>query len=338
MPGMPYHLEKGPWLSILEDYLNADTYRMIEALRHFRNSHAESSSLASTPFLLTPALDGDPDYPTLADRRRHLQNDWFGSTSGARPSFVADTIGAADLAEAVASELAAGADMSTSGGVRDFATRVMDDERVTLDAWPSTGFWFQYHGDVEGIVRESLIRGIEVALGIDHDADLPTDLPPRILPIELFWKCPQRWFEGWVTWRWDDEHCTGQVTVMFATPGSGKPVLESPGLGDGAVEASTSRVDVDESRPAGPGPGEPGRNARQSTKGMWVISQAEHVQLPATPDDRASGQGDWVIPPFGPSYVGVGEVICVQPAESDGGVKPFGRRWEEPNTNMMEEV
>ena len=42
MPGMPYHLEKGPWLSILEDYLNADAYRLIEALRHFRNSRAES--------------------------------------------------------------------------------------------------------------------------------------------------------------------------------------------------------------------------------------------------------------------------------------------------------
>lgn len=331
MPGMPYHLEKGPWLSILEDYLNADSARLIDALAQFRASRDHSTSLGVSPFFDSDSFDGDPDYQTPDARRGHMQNDWFGSTTGDAPDFVADVVREAGVDDALGDELSAGVDVSTATGVLDFAQRILDDERVPLDAWPSTGFWFQYHGNVEGIIRESLIRGIEIALGLEHDAEVPEDGPERVLPIELFWKCPQRWFEGWITWRWDRTHRTGQVMIMFATPGSGKPVLQSPGLGQNALLEPSSIVDEDRPAPIGPGPSEPDRNAFQSPKGMWVVSQTDHVQLPATPDERGSTAGDWIIPPFGPSYVGAGPVICVQPAEEDGGVRPFGRTWNPPS-------
>ena len=34
---------------------------------------------------------------------------------------------------------------------------------------PRTGFWHNWYGDAEGIVRETYIRAIEVSLGIPHE-------------------------------------------------------------------------------------------------------------------------------------------------------------------------
>ena len=332
MPGMPYHLEKGPWLSILEDYLNADIQRRIDALAEMRATRDEGS-LADLSFMRTPALEGDPDYPTFDDRRDHLQRDWFGSADGSPPDFVRQAFAGLDdepSADVVEAVTGAGID-GTAQSLADFAARLTDDDRIALDAWPTTGFWFQYHGDVESIVRESLIRAIEVSLGLDHDEEVGRTAA-RELPIELFWKCPQRWFEGWLTWRWDPHHRTGQVTVMLATPGSGKPVLEAPEMGVDATRPDSSRVDGVGDAPTGPGPTSTA-DPLQSPKGMWVISHADHVQLSAPPDDRPSPSGSWVIPPFGPTYVGVGPVICVQPDERDGGVRPFGRPYVDPDVS-----
>lgn len=329
MPGMPYHLEKGPWLSILEDYLNADPRRLVDALDQFRECRS-GRSLADLDFLRSPSLEGDPDYPTLDDRRGHLQNDWFGSTDGRPSNFVEATLRRIDgLPEEQASALREEGSTGTAGGLTRFARSLTSLPDVRFDAWPSTGFWFQYHGDVEGIVRESLIRAMEVAIGIDHDAAAPS-VPDRVLPIELFWKCPQRWFEGWVTWRWDPAHRTGQVTLMLATPGSGKPVLENPELGRESFIPSTSRVDAPGDSPTGPGPAD-SADALQAPKGMWVITHRQHAQLPSPPDDRAMDEGNWLIPSFGPTYVGAGPVICVQPDERDGGVRPFGRPYRDPD-------
>src|SRR5690606_37854530 len=132
---------------------------------------------------------------------------------------------------------------------------------------------------------------IEVSLGIDHGADIPAGEPDRTLPIELYWKCPQRWFEGWITWRWDASHGTGQVTALIATPGSGKPVLENPEMGQDAVQATSSRVEQAGDPPTSPAPCDPERNAGQSAKGMWVVTHAEHLQLPSLPAHDGSPSG-----------------------------------------------
>ena len=324
MPGMPYHLEKGPWLSILEDYLNADVSRTIDLLDQLREARQDRRSLADLPFLLTPALEGDPDYPTLADRKAHLQTDWFGSADGCTPDFVTEVLGM--LSSATGAGVRPPAD-DDAAEMQRFAADVVDAEDPGLGAWPTTGFWYQYHGDVEGIVRETLIRSIEVSLALDHDAEVPDSGPTRFLPVELFWKCPQRWFEGWVTWRWDPTHAFGQVTTMFATPGSGKPLLEAPLAGADATQPITSRVEVDGQVPVGPGVAEPSGNPGQAPKGMWLLTQREHAQLLSPRTSLGAPAGAWMVPPFGPTYVGCGPVICVQPSEADGGVKPFGRPW-----------
>lgn len=330
MPGMPYHLEKGPWLSILEDYLNASTERLLEALDELRRVERGERRLSDLEVFHSPSFDGDPDYPTFQERRDHLLKDWLGVDAGG--GFVARTVDQLTDDQRRDLELALGPipelhDTVAEVGAFASAVAALPDASVT---WPNTGFWFQYHGDVERIVASSFVRGIEVALGLEHDADPPDEGPNRRLPIELFWKCPQRWFEGWVTWRWNAAGGVGGVMIMLATPGSGKPVLENPDLGEGSTRPSSSSVADAEPAPVLPPASDPARNPQQSAMGMWVITHAGHAQLPVLSGARGTPAGEWHIPAFGPTYVGVGDVVCVQPSEADGGVRPFGRPFEPP--------
>ncbi len=331
MPGMPYHLEKGAWLSVLEDYLNGDPNRTAKALTLLRDPDLP---VTDTGFLASPALDGDPEYNTDDKRQRHLQQDWFGwpaggSTWPTRATFAQEVL---DLLPADAAAIAADApgENATAEQMRAWTTAVAPLVGPDFDGWPATGFWHQYFGDVEGIVRETLIRALEVSLGLDHGQEIPTDGPVRRLPIELFWKCPQCWFDGWVTWRFDRAAGTGQVTVLFTTPGSGKPILEQALDGAGAFVPRTSRTPATGPAPAGPAPSDPAANAEQAAKGMWVVTHTDNLQLPVLPSAGGRPSGQWLIPPFGPAYVGVGPVVCVQPSEPDGGVAPLGRAYTDP--------
>lgn len=337
MPGMPYHLEKGGWLSVLEDYLNGVPGRSAEVLRQLRDPNIKVSD---TGFLQSPSLNKDPDYETVEKRVRHLRQEWFGY--GGDPVMPADPQAPflTQVGERVAAQ-PAGADIWKAITRRGLPAEcdwqaVLDllDElapQVTgLRNWPITGFWVQYYGDVEEIVRQTLIRTIEVSLGLDHGEDIPAGGPRRQLPIELFWKCPQRWFEGWVTWRWDESHGHGQVTSMFATPGSGKPVLQNPLDGLDAFEPSTSTTRELLPAPIGPAPSVGRRDWRGAPKGMWVVTHQYHLEMPDLPDHYPTGKGDWAIPEFGPTYVGLCDVVCVQPSEADGGTKPFGRGYLPP--------
>src|SRR3954453_10638373 len=171
MPGMPYHLEKGPVLSVLENMLDrsaAELEVLLDRLRDPTIPMAQVGGLDST------TLDAPPS-PTELDRVAHIERDWFGFAPGtqAQPAF-------------------------------------------NLFSHRTTGLWESYYGDVVGIVRETMTRAVEVSLGLDHGADPPGS---RRWPIELFWKCPNPWFEGWVTWRHDPADVDrGQVTVVLATP------------------------------------------------------------------------------------------------------------------------
>ena len=172
MPGMPYHLEKGPVLSVLEDVLRGPTAQVENILTRLRDP---SVPLAEVGGLDSTTLNAPP-YPTTGDRVAHIEKDWFGYVVGTQQQAPFNPL-----------------------------------------TNPTTGFWENYWGDVAGIVRETLTRAVEVALGLDHDAEPPGT---RHWPIELFWKCPNPWFEGWVTWRHEpSQPASGQVTVILATPG-----------------------------------------------------------------------------------------------------------------------
>ena len=72
MPTMPYHLEKGPTLSVLEDFL-ADEGRLITAIGQLRTGRL----LSNIGFLNSPNLNAGPN-PTLALRVAYLNQEWLG--------------------------------------------------------------------------------------------------------------------------------------------------------------------------------------------------------------------------------------------------------------------
>ena len=336
MVGMPYHLEKGPWFAILEDYLNGQDGRSLEFLMELRRLRSCGGRLTEIEFLDSPALDSDEDNGDPDARRIHLGDDWFGGPANGDGFVAALEAKLCDTAPAVADRLRLPErePITEARALRELAAEVAqtveETEGARLNGWPVTGFWFQYFGDVDAIVRETLIRSIEVSLGLDHDQEPGPDGPPFQLPIELFWKCPQRWFEGWVSWRWDARHGTGQVTTMLATPGSGKPVLEHPQLGQDPHGIPRFLADEPVDGPRTPAPGVRGDAPNIYPKGLWVVTHRQHAKLATTPDDGGTESGRWFIPPFGPTYVGVGDVICYQPVEFDGGTNPAGRPWVPP--------
>jgi hypothetical protein len=181
---------------------------------------------------------------------------------------------------------------------------------------PTTGYWQQYYGDVEKIVRETLIRAIEVSLGLDYGEKTPSSgqATKRHWPVELWWKCGQGWFEGWVTWH-NDQHenraparDAGQVTVVLATPGTGYQVLVDPTMG-----RHLPHFEVDPPNTRRPGPGE-------RFQGSWVVTHNVHDERAMLTSASADeGQLRW--PVFGTGYVGTKRVLCVQPSWADGGTQ-----------------
>ena len=133
-----------------------------------------------------------------------------------------------------------------------------------------TGYWKGYHGEVSAIIREALIRAAEVSLGLEHDGAIPQtaagDLdPPRRWPVEVFWACPNPWFEAWVTWRdhGDDGHGNSRGQVML--------LLKSPG-----DTFNTTISDL--TAPPHPFADMLDPASSDTEQGMWVISHARHAK------------------------------------------------------------
>jgi hypothetical protein len=178
---------------------------------------------------------------------------------------------------------------------------------------PNTGFWQEWYGDAEGVLREGLIRALEVALGVRHGED-PGSRIPRSWRLEVFWRCPIPWFETWVTWR---QHGNGprdgQVTVLISTPGHGHPVKNTP---------------VRQNEPANSGYQLNPVNTGGAPQGMWVVSQAYHRPWPKQITVE-SGLGEWTFPAQGLGYVSQGPVVVVSPPEREGGVLNPPRQWSQ---------
>ena len=259
MPGsMPYSLEKGPYLSVIEDYVNGSRGRALETLAKLRNGDAidEIDAFDSQP------LDAGP-YST-AQLRDHFKQDWLGYKPDG------------------------------NGGW-------LPPPKFDALTSPTTGFWQAWHGDCEGVLRLTLIRALEISLGVPHGQAAAANATQH-WPIELFWRCPIPWFEGWVTWRVKGTPSTdGQVTVLLSTPSHGHPLKNTP-LRTNVVP------DYAEDPPSAVG-----------SQGSWVVSQRYHrprkvvMSLP-------SPQGTGTFPTVGLAYNSEGTPVTVSPAEWEGGV------------------
>jgi hypothetical protein len=186
----------------------------------------------------------------------------------------------------------------------------------------TTGFWRNWYGDAEAVVRETTARAIEVSLDIDHESDIPAndngdvtnDVVKRNWPVEFWWLCGMRWFHASLTWRHEHGNARhGVVVVTWITPGNGDEMyhdLDAPPKND---DGSFKLDPIDAS----------------ARFGSWIVGQPNNDTYAAT-SWEGTGIGKW------PSPVGVTRssaegarvVTTVQPAFPDGGVSNQKPEWD----------
>jgi hypothetical protein len=179
-------------------------------------------------------------------------------------------------------------------------------------------YWGYWRGDAQGIIRETMVRAIEVALGLEHgEDDAGTDR--RHWHVSLLTACGIRWFEGWINWRRvGADPDGGHVMVLLLTPTHGKPA--DPTL----LRPTTSSAHS-------PGPPYEVNPARAvGDQGLWAVGTALERRIDPEPTSAQwVSPGTFPRPHLGPTYVGDGDIVVVAPPEAQGGVLPDGRRYEE---------
>lgn len=128
----------------------------------------------------------------------------------------------------------------------------------------STGYWVGYFGNTEAVVREALIRTLEVAGGMSRGVQSPTT---REWPIEVAWKCPNPYFEVWISWQKRGSGPTdGHVTMLICTPPD-----------------RNNRLVTDVQFPPPPSSGSavptplPDPTAATADEGMWLVAYKKHT-------------------------------------------------------------
>jgi hypothetical protein len=188
----------------------------------------------------------------------------------------------------------------------------------------STGWWTTWYGDAEGILRETMVRAIEVALGIPHDGDPQENT--QCWRMTFMWTCAAPMLQGWVYW-WDFDYNAngsssgtgsgngsghgdaGMVNVIFSTPGNGHPLYATP-----YRSATDDPPDYDVNPTASQG----------DEYGLWVIGE-DQMEVRQPESTTFMGLGHGVIPDPWPNFFHTsGGAVTVSPAEVDGGVKHAG--------------
>jgi hypothetical protein len=294
---MPYHLEKGATLRILELHLNRNRAEMRHILGRLRASQGVSApaGTAGIDWILDdPETGGVPSWWTHAAIQ---QRDLVTGGRAIRDRLIEKWLG---------------------------WSRATGNWKPPDPAQPTTGYWIGYRGDVEGIIRRALTWTLELALGLEPGAEGTGR--PTPWTIELFWKCPSPWFEAWVVPR----PAQRLVTLTFVTPShKGSNVSETPL----AVSATTmvdgvshpvpsTEPDYAELGPTNP----PGTSTRQHA--MWVVTHADHnadtSRPPITTNTAESADlAEWGIPQLN-IYVGTSPVVVVSPSMEAGGVRQDG--------------
>lgn len=143
-----------------------------------------------------------------------------------------------------------------------------DDGRGGWDPQPafvgqSTGYWVGYYGNTEAVLREGLVRTIEVALGLAHDD--PVSKATRAWSIETAWKCPNPWFEVWVTWKQlGDGAGEGHVTMVICTPPDTNNRLVTRAQFPPTLANEPVTIPLTDPRRA------------TANEGMWLVAHDEH--------------------------------------------------------------
>ena len=303
MGHMPYHLEKGHYLLLVEATLNEGIEAVVDD-------------------------DSEVSFPGLARRYSMLE---YMRGVVARPCTALggeSEVGGLWLWPGFMTDHDVGYPVSKSIIEEWFGYRRRPDGSFNTAPRPNkpTGMWDGYQGNVERIMANALVRCLEVSLGLDHNAPIPAGAPPRSWPIYFFFKCQQPFFEGWVTWQCHSvtRRAAGQVTVIFATPGHNYPVSDHPIPIDGDHDhrddqLSTLRNDGEFlAEPVSAPAADPAGHPHQ---GVWVVTHRDHTKLNVFDTSVPSGYLEWgppVLPIIGPEDFC--DVVTDQPAARSGGI------------------
>lgn len=298
---MPYAMDKGPYLSIMEDFVNGNRTRARLALETLRDTTVPVADLA-----VLSDSDSISGGPLSAEQMRwHVNADWFGR---------------------VEKKDATGTTMKNAAG------KTLWDEQPAFSPQTNTytGFWEHWYGDAEGVYRETMIRALEVGLGCEHGKPIPTGKGSRHWYGSIYWNCPHPWYEGWVMWkRFNNSARGGHITVIINTP------AHRPRLDERASDSERIHTGELSNTPykLGPNPERLRPYEKNPTKaegahGMWVVSHELNQEWTPNPGDaKTSPQNGWRPPTLGKPYRSVGNIVTVSIAEADGGVLPEGRPW-----------
>jgi hypothetical protein len=195
----------------------------------------------------------------------------------------------------------------------------------------TTGYWVGYYGLVEEVLREGVIRTMEVSLGITREED--PEEARRHWPVDVNWKCPNPYFEVWVTWRRHHaEPSQGQVNMLIATP---------PDKSNRLVTRPTFPPPPKPPRVPVATPLDPPVRA-DGPQGMWLITRDNHVQHTVDQKVRFAGgrheleeplrdevaallglaPDQWAIPMPSTFWEDQGDVVVVAPPDYAGGADP----------------
>lgn len=228
-----------------------------------------------------------PQHPTVDDRVKQVNEQWFG--------------------------------------MHEQAGRWVAQGPFNPAAPKNTGSWTSWHGDATAIVRTTLLRAAEVALGLPprRFGDPPVTLAAttRHWPVMMIWKCGQNWFEGWVSWR--EAANAGLVVAIFATPGNGAAISRSP--------LAPPNRPLPEYAEFPPRPGQTALTSVARARGHWVVGHVNNRPHPYVGGTVApTPAGAITLPTLLTMWVGEGDIVTVAPSEPDGGVLANGRPYTAP--------
>jgi hypothetical protein len=188
---------------------------------------------------------------------------------------------------------------------------IIDRETGAVD--PAAAWWRGFRGeDLEGIVRETFVRAIEIAFGIPHGGS-PAPGTPR-WPIELFWITSQASFEGWVSWRrLPGDSVGGVVSVFLSTPAIRPDALEQPLRSEAATGPAADASDDGETAHLG-----------LERQGMVMIAHRSLGPLEGSESEAGPRIDEGPLRGHGP-------VVVVRPSEAEGGIARVPRTWLDPS-------
>jgi hypothetical protein len=289
-PGlMPYYLEKGPMLLLMENAVNQSPAVRRDALEVLRRAEGQPQSIDWVDQVIPAfwALDAVAKFPNPL--YAHVLEDWFGY-------------------------------------VQDPQTQEWHPGQGQ-----TTGYWVDYQGDVNSIVRRALIWALEMSLGLAHtDADPHTQQPVvhlQAAPVELLWICNTNWFETWVIQRPTGVN-NRLVTVLFATPGhlgaevSKTPIASSLTVLPGGASHAIPSIEADyqwvNSPTANAAFGPPQIQPAERDWATWVITHRQHTAVTVVDNTVATGMGEILV--LRTRYTGLGSPVIVSPSLPAGGV------------------